>query len=143
MDIKKNPQIGTTNWILRFDGGKSQLFDTELEAQQAMAAAAASEQPIESELAQQITGKILPQLRDLLNTMSAMQVAWQDNGMSEAIAHAAIDGSPIVGFSPQTWTQWGETFRLWQEWLETDNPQLGGAKPRAVLMRRYVAQVQS
>ena len=126
-----------------FDGTTKRRFDTEREAQQAMAATAASEQPIEAELAQQITGEILPQLRELLNTMSAMQVAWQDNGMAETIAHAAIDGNLIVGFSAQTWTQWGETFRLWQEWLETESPQLGGAKPRAVLMRRYVAQVPS
>jgi hypothetical protein len=143
MDIKRDPQINSAKWMLRLDDGSAQLFNTEREAQQAMAAAAASEQPIEAELAQQITGEILPQLRELLNTMSAMQVAWQDNGMAETIAHAAIDGNLIVGFSPQTWTQWGETFRLWQEWLETDNPQLGGAKPRAVLMRRYVAQVPS
>jgi cell fate (sporulation/competence/biofilm development) regulator YlbF (YheA/YmcA/DUF963 family) len=37
MDIKRNPQIGATDYLLRLDDGTAITFDTEQEARQAMA----------------------------------------------------------------------------------------------------------
>lgn len=108
-----------------------------------MAAMDASEKPIEVELASKITGEILPGMRRLFSTMSAMQVDWQDNGMGDIIAQAAASQQPVAGFAPEVWAQWGETFAAWQAWMETENAALAGETPRSVLMRRYVAQVPS
>lgn len=108
-----------------------------------MAAMEASEKPIEIELAAKITGEILPGMRKLFATMSAMQVDWQDNGMGDIIAQAAAGQQTVAGFAPEVWAQWGATFTAWQAWMETDNAALAGETPRSVLMRRYVAQVPS
>lgn len=132
-------QSATGDWIF-FDGTTKHRFDTEQEAQLAMAAMEASEKPIEAELAARITGEILPQLRTLFASMTAMQLDWQDNGMSTIIAQAAQAQENIVGFSPSIWAMWGATFQEFQTWLETENDALGGTRPRTVLMRRYVAQ---
>ncbi len=130
------------DWIF-FDGVDKHRFDTEQEARLAMAAMEASEKSIEAELAAKITGELLPKLRELFAAMTAMQLAWQDNEMSAIIADAAQAQTAIVGFSPETWALWGETFNALQGWLETENAALGGVKPRTVLMRRYVAQVSA
>ena len=143
MNIKRNPQIGSTDWLLRMNDGTALSFPTEQEAQRAMAAMDASEKPIEIELAAKITGEILPGMRKLFSTMSAMQVDWQDNGMGDIIAQAAASQQPVAGFAPEVWAQWGATFAAWQAWMETGNAALAGETPRSVLMRRYVAQVPS
>lgn len=135
-------QSAGNDWIL-FDGVTKHRFDTEREAQQAMAALEASEKPIEAELAGKITGELLPKLRELFAAMTALQLAWQDNEMSAIIAQAAQAQESIVGFSPETWATWGATFQEFQAWLETENPAIGGLRPRTVLMRRYVAQTAS
>ena len=143
MDIKRNPQIGSTDWLLRMNDGTALSFPTEQEARRAMATIEASEKPIEIELASKITGEILPGMRKLFATMSAMQIDWQDNGMGDIIAQAAAVQHPVAGFAPEVWAQWGATFTAWQAWMETENEQLAGETPRSVLMRRYVAQVPS
>ena len=122
------------------DNGNEYQFDTEQEARTFAMATEVSEKPIEAELAARITGELLPKLRELFAAMSAMQLAWQDNEMSAIIESAAESQESVVGFSPDTWATWGATFQALQAWLETENPALGGAKPRTVLMRRYVAQ---
>ena len=141
MDIKRNPQIGSTNWLLRKNDGSVSYFSTEREARLAMAATEASEKPIEVELAAKITGEILPGMRKLFSEMSAMQVDWQDNGMGDIIAQAAASQKTVAGFAPEVWAQWGATFAAWQAWMETANTELNGDTPRSVLVRRYVAQV--
>ena len=122
------------------DNGNEYQFDTEQEARTFAMATEVSEKPIEAELAARITGELLPKLRELFAAMSAMQLAWQDNEMSAIIESAAESQESVVGFSPDTWATWGATFQALQAWLETENLALGGAKPRTVLMRRYVAQ---
>lgn len=124
-------------------GGVNYPFDSEQEARNYVMAMEVSEKPIEAELAQRITGDLLPKLRELFAAMTAMQLSWQDNDMSDIIADAAQAQTAIVGFSPETWALWGETFNALQGWLETENAALGGVKPRTVLMRRYVAQVSA
>ena len=141
MDIKRNPQIGSTDWLLRMNDGTALSFPTEQEAQRAMAAIDASEKPIEVELASKITGEILPGMRKLFSEMSAMQVDWQDNGMGDIIAQAAASQKTVAGFAPEVWAQWGATFTAWQAWMEAENAELNGDTPRSVLVRRYVAQV--
>ena len=106
-----------------------------------MAAMEASEKPIEVELAAKITGEILPGMRKLFATMSAMQVDWQDNDMAGIIAQAAASQQTVAGFAPEVWAQWGATFTAWQAWMEAENAELNGDTPRSVLVRRYVAQV--
>ena len=106
-----------------------------------MAAMEASEKPIEVELAAKITGEILPGMRKLFATMSAMQVDWQDNDMAGIIAEASSSQQAVAGFAPEVWAQWGATFTAWQAWMETANAALNGETPRSVLVRRYVAQV--
>lgn len=125
------------------DNGKEYQFDTEQEARTFAMATEVSEKPIEAELAQRITGELLPKLRELFAAMTAMQLAWQDNEMSAIIEDAAKSQESVVGFSTETWATWGATFQALQAWLETENPALGGIKPRTVLMRRYVAQVSA
>lgn len=134
MDIR---QSGGTYYVTR--DGQTYVFrgdDAEERAQAFMA----SEQPIEQELANVITGTLLPQLRTLLGAMTNMQMAWQDNDMTNVVNAALAVGQPIAGFDPATWATWGATFNALQGWLETENAALGGLKPRVVLMRRYVAQ---
>lgn len=130
------------HWYVN-NSGKEYQFNNEQEARTFAMATEVSEKPIEAELAQKITGELLPKLRELFAAMSAMQLAWQDNDMSAIIADAATNQQLIVGFSPETWALWGATFNALQGWLETENPALGGVKPRTVLMRRYVAQAVS
>jgi len=141
MDIKRNPQIGSTDWLLRKNDGSVLYFSTEREARLAMAAMEASEKPIEVELAAKITSEILPGMRKLFATMSAMQIDWHDNDMAGIIAEAYSSQQAVAGFAPEVWAQWGATFAAWQAWMETENAELNGETPRSVLVRRYVAQV--
>lgn len=127
------------HWYVN-DGGKEFQFDSEQEARNYAMAMEVSEKPIEAELAQRITGDLLPKLRELFAAMTAMQLAWQDNDMSDIIAGAAADGQLIVGFSPEVWAAWGATFNALQAWLQTPNAAIDGQMPRTVLMKRYVAQ---
>lgn len=126
-------------WYVNADG-KEYQFNSGQEAQNYAMAIEASEKPIEAELAQRITGDLLPKLRELFAAMTAMQLAWQDNDMSDIIAGAAADGQLIVGFSPEVWATWGATFNALQAWLQTPNSAIDGQMPRTVLMKRYVAQ---
>ena len=135
-------QSADGSWVF-FDGSIKRRFSTEREARLAMAAMEASEKPIEVELAAKITGEILPGMRKLFATMSAMQVDWQDNDMAGIIAEASSSQQAVAGFAPEVWAQWGATFTAWQAWMETANAELNGETPRSVLMRRYVAQVPS
>lgn len=122
------------------DSGREFQFDTEQEARNYAMATEVSEKPIEAELAQRITGDLLPKLRELFAAMTTMQLAWQDNDMSDIIAGAAADGQLIAGFSPEVWATWGATFNALQAWLQTPNAAIDGLSPRTVLMKRYVAQ---
>lgn len=109
-------------------------------AQEGLFAMAISEQPIEQEFAQRIVGELLPALRQSYLAMVAMQVEWQDEAFQVALKKAAEAGTPLAGFSAQTWQQWGTLLLLLQTWLETPQDALGGSTPKAALMRRYIAE---
>ena len=65
MDIKKNPQVGAADWLLRKDDGTAISFATEEEAKNAMAILNVSERPLAVEFAETIVGEFLPGLRKL------------------------------------------------------------------------------
>ncbi len=111
-------------------------FDSETEARNFMN----SEKPIELELAERITGELLPNLRKLLATLMEMKVAWEDNDMDKIVEQATKNRQAVAGFGPETWSLWGTTFGLFWEWLETPHEKLNGMKPRVVLMKRYTQE---
>lgn len=126
-------------WVF-YDGKVSYSFNTEEEAKLKMYKTNTSEIPIEEELIIKITTEILPKMRELIILLNSAQLAWQDNNVSQLIDEAKENNKLVSGFTPETWELWGFTFLKWQEWLETELPELGGTKPRSIIMRRYVAQ---
>ena len=141
MNIKKNPQVDATDWLLRLDDGTALSFNSEQEARNAMAILSVSERPLAVEFAETIVGEFLPGLRNLYLKMIGMQVEWQDEEFQAALAEAALSGEMLAGFSAETWAKWGKSLLLLQNFLEAPQDELGGAPMKTVLLRRYVAEV--
>lgn len=141
MNIKKNPEIGATDWLLRLDDGTALSFNSEQEARNAMAIQQVSERPLEVEFAETIVGEFLPGLRKLYLAMVTMQVQWPDEEFQAALATAALSGDLLAGYPAATWMKWGQALLLLQRDIDAQQETLGGDSLRTVLMRRYVAEV--
>lgn len=141
MDIKRNPQIGASDWLLRLDDGSAMTFDSEQEARTAMAAIEASEQPVEIEFVGHIV-ELMRTLRASYNTMIAMQVEWQGDQFQEALATAATEGTLLAGYPAIWWQEKGAMLQLLQQWLDTPQEQLAGRTPKSILIARNIATVQ-
>lgn len=90
----------------------------------------------EIEIAATITGELLPQLRNALLLVSALQMAWEANNIGAVVEQAAENDGAVAGLPVEAWQSWAAVFPALQAWLNTP---LEGSKitPAAILLRRY------
>ena len=122
-----------------FDGTSKRRYATYQEAIQTMEAVEAGEQPIEIELANTITKRVLPALREVLAELAALQVSWTDNDVQALIDNARATNTNLVGFSPDVWELWGTSFTLFQLFVAAPQEAIGGIPIRKVVMQKYVS----
>ncbi len=132
MDIKRNPDEGATDWLLRLDDGSYRVFETEQEAKRAMVIAA--EQTAEQVIAE-AAAKLLPTLREAFKDLVALQNLWQVEDIGTVLAVAAKTGSDVADLPLAYWVSIGTTFTALMMFLETPIDSIGQT-PNEVLVRR-------
>ena len=90
MDYKRNPS--GPGWMVRYDDGSYQIFDTEAEARHAMALA--SEPTAEAVILAAID-RLLPVLRDAFKDLIALQNTWQVNDINATIMATIMAGTDV------------------------------------------------
>ena len=94
--------------------------------------------PPAEKLANQINGSMIPQLRRDFSALKDLQEFWLYNDISDLIAAAAQNETPLANYPIEFWTEIGAVFLSLTTWMDTPIAALDGKTPRAVLGRDYV-----
>lgn len=80
---------------------------------------------------------MLPQLRQALLALSALEMTWYANGIDAMIEKLAEEeAATLAGFPIAAWQSWSAVFRALKLWLNAPIDEIKST-PTAILMRRY------
>ena len=94
--------------------------------------------PLAERFADRIPGELIPVLKGAYLDMVAMSAEWQQPAFQAALTDALVNRKLLAGFAPEVFVGWGMLLLALLDFLQIEQPGLGGATAKDFLLDDYI-----